>query len=1035
MQFKVLGPLEALAEDGARPLRRGRPRELLHLLLLNRRVVLPIEFIADQLWEAEAPLDGVNSVHQLVSYLRRALGEEGRTILATTAAGYRLDVADEDVDAWQFEQLVTSVMRAVSRGGSEGAETALREADEATRLWRGEPFTESSGHSWVGGDVNRLKDSYLQLRESRLEALLILGRHREVALEAQGLVAAYPLREQLHAQLALALYRSGRQSEALDVHRALRATLADELGLDPGAPMQRQEQQILNQDSALDWAPPPGLVDLAESESEAGSEPGVGVLRVGAGAAGETVPEDRTPPPLPPPSAPTPLVGRERDLDTALRTMRLGPVLTITGPPGVGKSRLAGAVCAAAAIDPVWFVDLSDVTADDLVAGTVVSRLNVTGQFPHDPSERLVAALQGVEGILVLDSCEQVVAGVATLVRTLLERAPELVILATSRRPLGVEGELVHRLAPLPLPSREEAGEECAAVSLFADRARRARADFDLDGPTLEQVRGIVTDLDGLPLAIELAAANVDVLSLSAIRERLASELDYLVAPGGHGPARQHSLKAALSASQVLLTSQEATFFSDLAVFPAGFDLPAAAMVAGLPRADAFSLLASLVRQSLVVQDGEHRYRLLRPIREFAAEQLTERDEQQVRLRHAGYVAEVVGAIGPDTHARNQGEALDRLRLLLSDARAALEWCLREGEAETAARIALAYSWYWTLSGLADEGLRWLRAIRDRVEAGHSGVADTRLYAAILRNLGLLANPVGQLTLAAEVCAQSAALSKQIEDWEGSARALLTLGIAQWAQGDLGAAARSHDEAVELASRADAEWARMAGLVLRARTAVDAAEPDTPERIETAILATQVSGDKHMGGLASLVRARWELAQARPELAAIAAEDALSVWRSINYREGEIGALNLLGRVRLGEGDIATAEQLHTGALAVAASAGHVGGQCESVESLATVAASTGRFEQAYLLLSVSLRERERIGAVVPAADQPRISALDEACTVALGEAASLVQARARLLRLDTVVENVLTGSGVGVRPFRVAADESAARLIESPNS
>ena len=983
MQFRVLGSLEVL--DGAGPVvvRRGRPRSLLHLLLLHRRVVLPVDVIAERLWPAEQPADAGNAVHQLVSYLRRALGEGGRSALVTGPTGYMLDVRDDDIDATVF---LTHVQSALDSLESDKPSEALAATERGALLWRGEPYAESATYEWVSGDTQRLQDAYLLLQEARLDALLQLGRHREALLEASSLVSAYPLREQLHGQLSVALYRGGRQGEALEVHRNLRSLLADELGIDPSAALQELESRILRQDPTLDRRP-----GTPSAPSSVPTRP---------------QPDDRTSvPDLPPPSYAAPLRGRETELSALGSLAQAHRLVTLVGPPGVGKSRLAAAHAQRSTDEHRWYVDLSEVAAATVTASTIAGRLCLDAQG-DDPGERLAEALD-VSGLLVLDGCEVASDSVRELVSDLLGRTERLRILAVSRRPLQVAGEVVSRLGPLEDSSSDGTS---PAAQVFLDSAAATTGRLIDDPAELVQVADIVRALDGLPLAIELAAANLDVLGLSSLQTHVAAQLDYLVQPGRDAPARHQSLRAAIRGSIDLLSPEERHFLAQLAVFPGTFDLEAAAAITAATPAVAYQRVASLVRQSLLVTDGRDGYRLLSPIRDYAGlmgDEL-ETDVDEVRTRHSHYIATLVAPVAGDLQRQPQKDSVRQLRHHLSDARAALQWSLRRGDVATAAQIASAYAWFWNLLGMTHEGITHLLEVRTLADASEDGWRSSPTYATLLRNIGLLANPVGRLALAEETCSEAAVLCTRLEDWDGAARALLTKGIALWARGAYAEAATAHEEAAALHQRGASDWSHVSATALRARTALDAGEPDVESRIDAAVTAARQADDKHMSGLAALVQARWAQQTGRTELAGMAAERALEVWRAISYLEGEIGALNLSGRLALDSSRRDDADRMFHEALEVSVAAGHPGGQCESVESMALAALAGCRYEHAYFLSSVAALERHRIGATVPAADRPRLQALRDTCTGVLGPAADLVRARAEAVGFVDVRRDLL---------------------------
>lgn len=1008
VQFRVLGPLEVREGDALLPVRRGRPRSLVHLLLLNRRVALSPEVVADRLWEDEPPVDAANAVHQLVSYLRRAMGPAGRQLLVTTPTGYALQVADTDVDSRELERLVQDALLDVAFGTAGGAQRCLEAAEAALRLWRGEPYVESSGYAWAAGDAARLQDTYLQAQEVRLEAMLTLGRHREVVLEAQSLATAYPLREQLHCHLAVALYRSGRQGEALEVHRSVRRLLSDELGIDPGPSLQQLEQRILRQDPTLDWTPPADAVDLGPAGGEPAPVPA-------ADEAAAPAPAALVPVSGPPPRPRGELVGRDHDLATAVGALADGRLLTVTGPGGVGKTRLATELAGARveAADRVWFVGLDDVERDEFVAGTVADRLGLTDQYPHDPADRVLAALAGASGLLVLDSCEHVVPGVSALLARALDEAPGVRVLVTSRRPLGLDGEQVHRLSPLHVPPPRPAAldelRDNPAVRLFRERARRVRADFEVDADNAEDVAGIVRDVDGLPIAIELAAAHVDVAGPGAVRARIAGRIDALEPGPASGPgAQRRSLRAALDASLVLCSEGEREMFAELSVFPGSFDLAAveAVTTAG---PGAFPLLASLVRQSLLVSDGGSGYRMLAPLRGYAAERLVEgAGEAELRRRHAAWVAGCASRVGGRERASGMDKALVDLARLLPDARSALSWSLEVGDLDLAAEVAVGFAWLWTLRGLAEEGIGWLLQIKQVCDAEpHEGRREQRLRATVLRSLAMLANPVGRLELAVRSGEESVALMDRAGDRNGLAASLMTLGVSQWAVGRVADAATSHDRAVELMADRHGSWQYVAALTLRARAALDGGEADAADRIAAAVEAAEVGDQEQMLGLALACRARLLLRDGDAPAAAVTADAALRVWRSIDYSEGVMSALNLVGRARLGAGQ-AGAEPVFQEALTIARTTSHRGAACESVESLALAAAAAGRREHAYLLLAVAGRERRRLSAPAPGTDRPVLDRTLEELRAGLGEAVAAVEAQAPLVRFDDLVDRLL---------------------------
>ncbi len=1008
MHYSVLGPLEVRGDTGAAlAIRRGRPRSLLHLLLMQRRMVLTTEVVVDRLWQREAPHDGSNAVHQLVSYLRRALGTGGRDQLVTSPVGYRLDAADDQVDAWRFEQLMLAATHGLAIGSGEAVPHALSAAEEAARLWRGDPYPESAEYEWAAADTSRLRESYLHLQETRLEAMLILGRHKEVMLEAQSLAAAYPLREQFHAHRAIALYRSGRQSEALDALRELRRLLDEELALDLSRPLQALEQRILRQDPDLDWTPT-GAVEVTRTSAGPPASPAVTVTS--PGAAGEPAPADFPVPRTPP--RPPRLLGRSGDVERLAGALRPGTLVTLTGLAGVGKSTLARRLGTTWPEVGVWYVELSDVDQADLAPAAIARQLGFSGQLPADPISVLVTAFRDAEGLLVVDTCEHLLPALSTALDRIREAAARLTILATSRRPLGLPEEVIYRLDPLDVPAEGaeldlEELQTFPSLQLFLDRARRVRSDFHLDAGTARDVAEVVRSVEGVPLAIELAAANADVLGAAMIRERITHRpTDAPLTTSGTG--RQSSLGAALDASRVLLGDREAQLFLALAAFRGSFGMEGARAVVPEEFGDPYDSLASLVRQSLVVHEGGPTYRLLGPVRVYAADCLeTAPDRQAILDRHASYVADVSRVASREL--RTSSDALTRLQRLLPDARAAMEWSMATRRLEWSADIAVAYTWYWAINGLAAEGLRWLGAVHGEIDGpAADGEVDPARHAAVLRSMGLLANPMGHVRAARDHCRRAIALSRSCDDEEGMTAALLTLGIAEWAMGDLEAAAHAHDRALEVATSTGHRWHRLSALTLRARTALDAGEPGVEDLLEAAIAAAQDDGEHQMLSISLSLLGRHHLGSGRSSTAEVAAEGALETARSINYREGELSALNLLGRVHLASGLPDRAIQCFMTALSIAAEMDHRGSLCETVESLALASAGAGQHEHAYLLLRASDRERARLGIHLPMSSASAVTEAQVTTAEVLGSAAARVDTRVKFLRFDELVRELL---------------------------
>ncbi|HLL64267.1 MAG TPA: BTAD domain-containing putative transcriptional regulator [Micromonosporaceae bacterium] len=950
------------------------------LLLLRRRVATPVEVIVDRLW-TEPPADSANAVHRVVSYLRRALGPEGSALLVTQASGYALLVDDDAVDAARFERLVHRAL-AVDAAAPAGGQ-ALNDIDTALGLWRGEPLADVAHHEWAAAEVTRLDEVYLQAREARLAALLALGRPHEAVTEARALVATHPLRERLHAQLMVALYRTGRQGEALQAYVTARHRLAQELGLDPGPELQQLERRILAHDEGLHAAAAP------------------------------PEPPRPDPPASPPaaaqpawPAAPTSLVGRKKDLDDLGDLLARTRLLTLTGPGGAGKTRLACELSSLHAAQVNWFVDLSVVGSDDLVAPTVARAVGSPVTPGHDVVEAIISRIGTSRGLLVLDNCEHVVDAAGALASRLLRGCPDLVQVTTSRRPLRVAGEVTWPVLPLRLPppgvatQREVA--DSPAAQLFAARAAAVRPGLTITDANAADVAAIVRSLDGLPLAIELAAAHADVLTVSAIRRRLADHFELLETEVRDTPVRQRTLRAVIDSSVNLLTDAERRCFIQLGVFAGSFDLEAAAAVTACAASDGYRLTASLVRQSLVVPTATGRYRLLESLRAYAAQALTaDAADHDVRGRHLDHLIDLMTAADRQIRTDAQEEWLVRIRETVPDLRAALGWSLGGAAPDRGALLAAASAWYWTLEGMLVEARQWL----DAAEAVPA--LDDRVRAALRLGAGRIAAPLGDLIGARTACTESVEISRRTGDDAMIGAALVTLGIAQWALGDLAGAAASHDEAVGRLATVGDTWNRTAALVLRSRTAIDAGDERTDERIDTAIAAARQEREKHLIGLAVSQRARRALLLEDAQAAYDSAQECLAVWRQVGYQEGEIAALNLLGRASTALNRTDQAEEFLRESLRTAAGIHHRGALCEGLECLAAVFHATGRDEQALLLLAVAERERRHSDMPTPAADAGQLADLSRRVRDRLGAPMNSALAGVRFLTVDGLLDQL----------------------------
>src|SRR5581483_8391105 len=517
MEFRILGTLAVLEQAEPLDLGGAKQRALLALLLLNGNRPVSADRLVEALWGEEPPRTARKAVQVYVSQLRKALGGDR---IRTEAAGYVLDVRDDEFDAGRFERLA-----------------ATGRPREALALWRGPPLAEFAYQPFAEAEARRLEELRLACVEDRLDEDLAAGRHAQVVGELETLVAEQPLRERLRSQQMLALYRCGRQAEALEAYQDARRALVDALGIDPSPELQRLQRAILNHDDALAATPAP--------------EPG---------------PPER--PSLP--AAANRLIGRRVELRT-LTDLLLGDarLVTVTGAGGSGKTRLALEVAAALGADfgqSVHFVQLAPLRQPELLAATILSALGVEESASRPAVESLKELLRLRAMLLVLDNFEQLLEG-APVLAELLAACPRLKLLVTSRASLHLSAEHEYPLEPLPLDY---------AVALFTERARAVRPDFTADERLTAAICG---RLDCLPLALELAAARCRLLGAGELLARLERRLDLLTGGPRDLESRQQTLRSTIDWSYELLDAEEQRLLMRLAVFTGGCTLDAAEQV------------------------------------------------------------------------------------------------------------------------------------------------------------------------------------------------------------------------------------------------------------------------------------------------------------------------------------------------------------------------------------------------------------------------------------------------------------------------
>jgi predicted ATPase/DNA-binding SARP family transcriptional activator len=697
VQLGILGPFQLVTSDGQERTASARERDLLAVLALHAGAVLSTDRLIDDLWGEDLPANPGNALQQRIFHARRTLAGDGE-LLRRDGGGYRLVIDPEQLDAGRFARSRAAGQQA-SRAGD--VEAALEHLQQALDLWRGEPLQGVTA-PWAATAGRRLQEERLATEEELLDALLAAGRHGEAIPRLEDLTSRHPLRERFRGQLMRALAMGGRQAEALDVYERTRALLADELGLDPSAGLRAIHADVLAQ---REEAPPAIASPAPRGTSGSAPHPGRAPAGTDLGRLGA----------LPTPTSR--LVGRDDEVRRLVALLRSDRVVTVTGPGGVGKTRVAIAAATAAPDDvPVVMVELGALVDPAVVPSAVANALGLTGPAGTPQRTLLLAALQHRAVRLLLDSCEHLVDVVCELVDELTSACPGVEVLATSREPLGVDGEIVWPLDPLPVPAADttdiEVARRAPAVTLLLERVRSVVPDHALTDAELPAAVHIVRELDGLPLAIELAAARARAMSLAEIAERLQDRFALLSGGRRSSPARHQALTATLEWSWDLLEADDraAWMAASVPVAPFTTDLlaPLLEQVSGPDPVDAVTALCDRSLLRLDQRGDPSRYTMLSTIREFGQQQLASSGaEAVIRDAHAATVEAAVAAADRTTPTSWDLDLVEQ-RAWLPDVRAALRWRLAAGDRRGAQRLAARLGWLAFLTSLTAEGLRLL---------------------------------------------------------------------------------------------------------------------------------------------------------------------------------------------------------------------------------------------------------------------------------------------------------------------------------------
>ncbi|MFG2012403.1 BTAD domain-containing putative transcriptional regulator [Micromonospora sp. NPDC048868] len=1001
MRFGLLGPLAVWTTDGA-PVTVPdlKVRVLLADLLAHQGRPVPVDRLVEDLWGERRPANPSGALQTKVWQLRRALNDAeagGRDAVVSRPPGYLLRTAPGQTDADRFGALVERAT------GTAAPPARVALLDEALALWRGPVLADFADEPFTRPLAARLEEQRLVAVEERAEARLLLGEHQLLVGELADLVARHPFRERARALQLRALYRAGRQGEALESYARFRRQLAEELGLDPGPELVALHRAILAHDPALladqlgsgdrsgpsggsDQGGPSGASDQGGPSGGSGRSGGSdGSGRSGPGdpsgaepsgaddplapprpaGAGRVMPRTNMPAPL------TPLVGRAEAVRHVHELLRVERLLTLVGPGGVGKTRLAVEAAhqlVEAYPDGVWLVELASLRPDDpaALAGSLLAVLGIreaTGAdrgptgAPATPADRLVDVLRGRSLLLVLDNCEHVVEPVAELAQRMLPHAPGVRLLATSQDPLGVAGERVWPVPPLELPDPEVTEPEVlarsSAVQLFVARATAAAPGFALDAANARDVAELCRRLDAVPLALELAATRVRALGVHGLVTRLDDRFRLL--SGGHrgAPPRQQTLRAMIDWSWELLSDPERVVLRRIAAHADGCTLEAAEAVCAdpdLPADEVLGLLVRLVDRSLVVMTegaGEPRYRLLESVAEYCLARLREADEVAVvRRRHRRHYLELARRADDELRGSAQRRWLARLDQETANLRRALDGALADDDAAGALELATALAWYRYLRGRLREARRSIEAA---LAVPGSVPASVRAAATCWRaGLALLEAGGDHAPLVAPALAGW----PPDEDPAGRARATCFLGLALLNTGDVTTSQELVDDALAQFEKLGDRWGVATALSLRAGHAQSRGDLEAASRDSARSVALfRELGDRWGQLQASFaLTTRAEATGDYPEAARLHREglrmaEELGLWLEASDR------LSGLGRIALLSGDYDRAREFHERALRLAAEQNFKPGELYAQIGLGLGARREGRLDAAEELL------------------------------------------------------------------------------------
>jgi predicted ATPase/DNA-binding SARP family transcriptional activator len=870
--FRLLGPIEVVAEATCLPLGGPRQRRLLAVLAFNCGRHVPMPALIEAVWDGAPPASAGATVQSYISRLRGVLTPHAGPAALTAAAGGYVLTPDVEVDVSRFEQLRSAGLDALERGDAAEAAVRLR---NALSLYRGPLAADLACNGWLELHRHRLAAARAAAEDALYDAEIRAGNATRVVPELQERVVADPLREVPQRQLIAALEACGRQTEALTAYAAARSALRDALGVEPSEQLQALHRSLLAQ--------PDGHPRHHRPAVSRGSSP---------------------------------LLGREEDLRAVRAALARSAIVTITGPAGAGKTRLALEVAHAVELaGGSAFVELAAAENGGDVARAVARALGVLEQPHVDLATSIGEVMSRREALLVLDNCEHVADACADLVTALRTAAPDVQMLVTSQQSLRVDAEVVYALLPLAVPppgSSLDVIHAAPAVRLFEQHASAVQPGFSVGADNAAVVAQICRDLDGLPLALELAAATVRAVDVTDLAARLPDRFAVLSRGARSSPSRHRSLAAAVSWGYYLLDMAERDAFAQLSVFAGGFTLDGAEQVVRVAgrdgTGDVLDLLTGLVDKSFVRADlDRRRYSLLETLRIHGAARLQEQDGQhETRTRHAQAVLRLCQTAASELRGPHQLGWVGRLDDERDNVAAALRWALESRDAEVGLGIVATLWSYWWRNGHIPEGAQWARQVLNAV----GGPAELR--AAALVGTSHLAWKLGEFAWVEQACADALDLLGPVgaqTPLAAAARGVSAMVLRD--RGDIAGARRLLDQVLQEYVALGERWGEAATLNMLVSVDRDSSDLDlAAARLERSARMFDALGDLWGQAWSAWLTGRVSTRRGDLPLAAERLAHSVVLARELRHGFGVVLGLAGLAGVAAASGDAAGAARL-----------------------------------------------------------------------------------------------------------------------------